>query len=522
MKAHLSPARTGWTALRSFPPLRSLPALVAMALLGAAFFGATPALAQIPPLTTVRVASGLSFPLYVTAPPGDTTRLFIVERRGSDNRGRIKILTQGVVLPTPFLTTEILATDTEQGLLGLAFAPDYATSGRFYVDYTDAGGTTRIVRFTVSADPNVANATGTVILSVSQPYTNHNGGWLGFGPDGYLYISMGDGGSGGDPEDRAQNLNSLLGKILRIDVSGSGYTIPPSNPYAGATTGLDEIWCFGLRNPWRPSFDRQTGDFVIADVGQASREEVDFVPAGTGAGKNYGWRCYEGTLAYTSSATTPCLTCTNPSCPFIWPATEYTHSGGKCSITGGYVYRGAAIPALQGSYFYADYCTGQIWSGTFQGGVLGNVVERTADLAPYGGAYRINNVTSFGEDARGELYICDSDGEVYRIATEASVVGVDGGSPPAAVALRVVGRLPFRTSLALEVDLPVSADVRVEVYDVRGRKVRTLHRGAMPAGRTPLGWDGRLDGGTMAPSGVYWLELAARGTTTTARAVLLR
>jgi glucose/arabinose dehydrogenase len=488
----------------------------------ALLFAAAPVRAQVPPLTTVRVAQGLSFPLYVTAPPGDTSRIFVVERRGSDNRGRIKIVRNGAVLSTPFLTTDVLASDTEQGLLGLAFAPDYATTGRFYVDYTDAGGTTRIVRYQVSPDSNVADPTGTVILSVAQPYTNHNGGWIGFGPDGFLYIAMGDGGSGGDPEDRAQNLNMLLGKILRIDVSGSGYTIPPGNPYAGATAGLDEIWCFGLRNPWRDSFDRQTGDFVIADVGQAQREEIDFAPAGTGAGANYGWRCFEGTLPYTTSTTTPCGSCSNPACPFVLPSAEYDHSGSRCSITGGYVYRGSAIPNLQGSYFYADYCTGQIWSGRFQGGALTGITERTADLVPAGGQYTIAHVTSFGEDARGELYICDSDGEVYRIVTEDSIVGAEGGAPPARVLLKVVGPLPFRSDLTLEVDLPAPAEATVEVYDVTGRKVRTLHQGLLPAGRNGLAWDGRLDGGGTAPSGVYWLRLQAAGVVQSARTVLLR
>ncbi|HET9940251.1 MAG TPA: PQQ-dependent sugar dehydrogenase [Candidatus Eisenbacteria bacterium] len=485
---------------------------------------AGPARAQVPTLTTVRVASGLNTPLYVTAPPGDTTRIFVVERRGSDQRGRIKIVRNGAVLPTPFLTTDVLSSSTEQGLLGLAFAPNYAQTGRFYVYYTDAAGSTQIVRYQVSADANVANPNGTVILSIPHPYANHYGGWIGFGPDGYLYIAMGDGGDEGDPGDRAQDLNTFFGKILRIDVSGSGYTIPPGNPYAGATPGLDEIWCFGLRNPWRDSFDRQTHDFIIADVGQSSSEEVDFFPAGTGAGANLGWRCREGSLPYATSTTTPCGSCSNPSCPFIAPATEYGHTGGKCSITGGYVYRGSKIPALQGSYFYADYCSKQIWSGTFQQGSLTNIVDRTAELAPVGGVgqYSIGFVTSFGEDARGELYICDQDGDVFRIVTKASVVGVDTGGPPASVQLRLMGRLPFYGQLVLEVDLPAPADASVDVFDVRGRKVRTLHRGTMPAGRTPLGWDGRLDDGAPAPSGVYWVRLQAAGVVSSARTVLLR
>src|SRR2546427_4198833 len=306
----------------------------------------------------------------------------------------------------------------------MAFAPGYATGGRFYVDYTDSTGATRIVRHTVSGNPDVANPAGTVILSVPQPYANHNGGWLGFGPDGFLYVAMGDGGSAGDPEDRAQNVDSLLGKILRLDVSGAGYTIPPGNPFAGATPGRDEIYSYGLRNPWRPSFDRRTGDFVIADVGQSSREEIDFTPAGTGAGADYGWRCFEGSLVYAGSNTIPCGSCTAPSCNLIFPVHEYDHTLGRCSITGGYVYRGCAIPDLSGEYFFADYCGNQIYSGRFLGGSFVNLRERTAELAP-GGGLSIGSITSFGEDARGEIYICDQSGEIFKIVPKAHVLESD-------------------------------------------------------------------------------------------------
>jgi glucose/arabinose dehydrogenase len=369
------------------------------------------------------VAQGLSLPLFVTSPPGDTARVFIVEQRGGDSRGRIKILKGGVVQATPFLTTGTLATGSEQGLLGLAFAPDYATSGRFYINYTDSTGTTKIVRHTVSGNPDVANPVGTVLLSIFQPFANHNGGWLGFGPDGYLYAATGDGGSGGDPGDRAQNVDSLLGKILRLDVSGPGYTIPPGNPFAGPTPGRDEIWNYGLRNPWRPSFDRATGDFVIADVGQNLREEINFAPAGTGAGANYGWRCFEGSLPFAASATNPCESCSSPACPMVFPFHEYPHTTG-CSITGGYVYRGCAIPDLRGQYFFADYCGNQIWTGVFQTDTLVNVTDRAAELAP-GGGLTINSITSFGEDARGELYICDQGGEVFKIIADAPVLESD-------------------------------------------------------------------------------------------------
>jgi glucose/arabinose dehydrogenase len=375
-------------------------------------------------LHTVRVAQGLSSPLFVTSPPGDTARVFIVERRGADNRGRVKILKNGTILPRAFLTTPVLSTGSEQGLLGLAFAPDYATSGRLYINYTRSDGTTIIERRLVSADPDTANAAGTTILSIPQPAANHNGGWLGFGPDGYLYVAMGDGGGAGDPGDRAQNLNSLLGKMLRLDVSGALYTSPPSNPFSGPTTGLDEIWAYGLRNPWRPSFDRFTGDLVIADVGQGAIEEINFAPSTSTGGENYGWRCYEGSNFYTESTTIPCGSCLAAGCPKVFPAHQYDHSGGRCSVTGGYVYRGCAIPDLQGQYFFADYCAGRIYSGRFSGGLLTGIADRTAEVAP-GGGLAIGLITSFGEDARGEIYICDQDGEVYKIVPETPVAEAD-------------------------------------------------------------------------------------------------
>jgi len=372
------------------------------------------------PLTTVRVASGLSLPLFVTAPPGDTTRLFIVEQREGDAKGRIKIMKNGSILPTPFLTTTTLATGNEQGLLGLAFAPDYATSGRFYVNYTDSTWATRIVRFTVSGNPDVANPTGQIILSIPQPYNNHNGGWMGFGPDGFLYVATGDGGNGGDPEDRAQAVDSLLGKMLRLDVSGSSYTSPPSNPFFGAMPGRDEVWAFGLRNPWRPSFDRETGDLVIADVGQSAWEEVN-APT-KAAGVNYGWRCFEGNEPYSSSNSTPCTSCTQPGCT-VFPAYVYDHTLGRCSITGGYVYRGCAIPDLRGTYFFADYCGRQIYTGHFQSGTLVDFQDRTTAIAPTG--FTIGNITSFGEDGKGELYVVDQGGQIFKIVPKAQVLESD-------------------------------------------------------------------------------------------------
>ena len=274
----------------------------------------------------------------------------------------------------------------------MAFAPDYSTSGRFYIYYNDSTGATVVARHTVSGNPDVANPIGTRILTIPHPFENHNGGWIAFGPDGYLYIATGDGGDAGDPGDRAQNLNSFLGKMLRIDVSGAAYTSPPTNPFFGATPGLDEIWAFGLRNPWRDSFDRETGDLVIGDVGQSQREEIDFVPAGTGAGANYGWRCFEGNLPYAPSTTTPCGFCEATGCPKIFPAYEYNHGVG-CTVIGGYVYRGCAFPDWNGEYFFADYCTAEIWSGRFQGGLLVIVTNRTQEIAP---GFILGNITSWG------------------------------------------------------------------------------------------------------------------------------
>jgi glucose/arabinose dehydrogenase len=445
------------------------------------------------------------------------SRLFVVEQRGSDNRGRIRIIKNGSLLSTPFLTTAVLPMGFEQGLLGLAFAPDYATTGRFYIHYTDANSNVIIARHTVSANPDVANATGTTLFTIPKPDVNHNGGWMAFGPDGYLYFTVGDGGGGDDIWDNSQNRDILLGKMMRIDVSGSTYTIPPGNPFAGATPGLDEIWATGMRNAWRNSFDRQTGDLIISDVGQNTYEEVNFAPPGT-AGANYGWRCYEGFHTYLNSTTNPCASCSNPSCPMILPAYEYEHTAGRCSITGGYVYRGFDIPSLRGTYLFADYCTGEIWSGTFSGGALTGVQDRTVELEPSG--LTIGTITSFGEDARGELYIC-SDDEVYKIIP-LNPTDVEPTPPPPMAALRVVGPNPFRVRLQVEATSPEAARGAVDVVDAAGRRVRTLLEEQTWSGSRMIAWDGKNDQGTNAPSGVYWIRFRTGDSVLTQRAVLVR
>ena len=343
--------------------------------------------------------AGVVFPLYLTSPPGDS-RLFIVEKGGV-----IRIVKDGSLLPSPFLDlSSKVSGGPEQGLLGLAFDPGYATNGRFIVHYTDVSGNTTLSAYRVSAtDPDQADpATETILLTVEQPFPNHNGGQILFGPDGMLYLGLGDGGSGGDPGGRGQSLADLLGDILRLDVSsGTSYTVPPDNPFVGQTGPRPEVWSYGLRNPWRFSFDAATGDLYIGDVGQNVWEEVDVVAAAAGAGRgaNFGWNVTEGRHCYAS-----------PGCDtsqFTMPVLEYSHAQG-CSISGGYVYRGAAIPALQGHYFYADYCQGWVRSFRLENGQAVDA-HQWPTLAP-GGA-----VPSFGQDAAGELYVMNSEGRVFRI-----------------------------------------------------------------------------------------------------------
>jgi glucose/arabinose dehydrogenase len=347
------------------------------------------------------VATGLDFPLFLTAPPGDGTRLFVVEKTG-----RIRVIKNGTLLPQPFLDLSgRVSGGSEQGLLGLAFHPQYAANGRFVVNYTNSAGDTRVSVFRVSSNPDVADpASEQVILPVAQPYANHNGGMVVFGPDGKLYIGLGDGGSGGDPQGNGQNKGVLLGKILRVDVSGTGVlSVPADNPFVSQNGARPEIWSYGLRNPWRFSFDRQTGDLYIGDVGQNAREEIDVGTTAVQAGRglNFGWNTMEGLACYN-----PGSGCNRAG--LTLPILDYDHSQG-CSVTGGYVYRGRAIPSASGTYFYADYCNGWVRSFRYQGGAVTESRD-WASLRPNG------QITSFGEDAEGELYLMISSGKVFRIA----------------------------------------------------------------------------------------------------------
>jgi glucose/arabinose dehydrogenase len=378
--------------------------LLAVALLVTAPLGAQAA----PSLE--KVADGFTRPVWVGAAPNDTKHLWVIEQAGAiwviDRKTGER---KGSFLD---ITPQVTRDGNEEGLLGLAFAPDYAKSGQFYINYVNKGEsrTTRISRFKVSADPLKADAASEeILMSIRQPHNNHNGGWLGFGPDGMLYVGMGDGGSGHDPADNGQSMKTHLGKILRIDVSGAkGYEVPKDNPFKGSK--LPEVWAIGVRNPWRCSFDRKTGDFWMGDVGQNTTEEINFMPAGKGAGANYGWRLREG-----SEATPTANVGGDKPSGCIDPVYEYKHNGGETggvSVTGGFVYRGP-FKELDGMYFFADYARGRLWSLTRQGEKF-TFANHALDDVPTG-KRGIGAITSFGEDPEGGLYLVEQGGSVYRI-----------------------------------------------------------------------------------------------------------
>ncbi len=361
--------------------------------------GPAPSPLPLLPLVASVAVTGLNAPVFATAPEGDA-RLFIVERAG-----RIVIAQGGVPSATPFLDiTSRVGVAGEGGLLSMAFDPRYAVNGFFYVYFTEVSGDIAIERFQVSAgNPDVADPAPLRILTIThRTFPNHKGGLVRFGPDGFLYIGTGDGGGGGDPSGNSQNLDSLLGKLLRIDVSNASaatpYTIPSTNPFQGQPNRRGEIWAYGLRNPWRFAFDPPAGRLYIADVGQERIEEVD-VSAADGAGLNYGWNVTEGTSCFSSS---PCSTS-----GFTLPVLEYSHdASGGCSVVGGFVYRGSALPELQGRYFYSDFCGGWLRSFVFSGG---SATDQRQSIANMG------TVQSFGEDGRRELYVLTAEGQALRI-----------------------------------------------------------------------------------------------------------
>jgi glucose/arabinose dehydrogenase len=362
----------------------------------------------------VQVNSGLALPVDIQSHPSDPSRLFICEQRGT-----IKVIENGTLLGPFFLDINSLVIDTldERGLLGMAFHPDYDQNGYFFVHYVAPGGTqgiSTIRRYSVTANPNVADPnSGLTIMTLAQPFFNHNAGQLAFGPnDGYLYISFGDGGSGGDPSNRAQNDGLRFGKMLRVDINGddfpadpgNNYAIPPDNPFVGAGNPLDEIWAKGLRNPWRFAFDPHNGDLYIGDVGQENWEEINYTPGTSTGGENYGWKLYEANACFSGAC--------NPA-GLQFPIHAYSSNGGPCSVTGGVVYRGSEIPGLCGTYFFADWCNDQIWSFRMEGGVMKDFMERTAQIED---GFQINALATFGVDALGEMYFVNrNSGLLYKI-----------------------------------------------------------------------------------------------------------
>jgi glucose/arabinose dehydrogenase len=380
------------------------------------------------------IVSGLAAPLFAASPPGDPDRLFILEK----DSGRVVILDLATnqLLPQPFFDVPAaeMTNDGERGLLGLAFHPDYVTNGKLYLNLTNENGNTEIWELTRSGDPNLADSLSQrTLLTVFRDLanSNHNGGWIGFGPDGLLYIGTGDGGSGNDPTNNAQNINDLRGKILRIDVNsdafpadpGRNYAIPPNNPFVG-TNGADEVFAYGLRNPWRASFDSQTGDFYIADVGQNAREELDFLAAGTGAGTNFGWRVMEGNLPTglpqlgNPPAGDPSLRA---------PILDYSHGLGDFqgrTIVGGYVYHGPG--GAQGLYFFGDFISNHIWTVRVEDGQAFDFTQRDDEIVTNAGT--VDQIASFATDGNGRLYAIGLDGEIFRLAPE------DGPAPGEPVA----------------------------------------------------------------------------------------
>jgi len=392
-------------------------------------------------------ASGFSGAVEITHAGDD--RLFVVQQGGL-----IRVLNaNGTINSTAFLNLSgLISSGGERGLLGLAFHPNYASNGYFFVNYTNTSGNTVIARYSVSTtNPDIANTTGIILMTITQPYSNHNGGSIKFGSDGYLYIGMGDGGSAGDPENRAQNINTNLGKILRIDVNTTiapYYTFPATNPYVGIT-GNDEIWAIGVRNPWKFSFNRNNGDLWIADVGQNNIEEINKIVSPLPTGLNFGWRCYEGNTAYN---TTGCV----PIGSITMPVAQYTHSGGNCSITGGYVYTGSMYPNLLNKYFFADYCVNRI----------GYVNTDTNAITYTPNFTGNNNFTSFGEDINGELYITNSN-TIYKIvdSSVASSTSFENGG-------FAIYPNPVKDSFTITNTNNILTK-QIQIYDITGKLVLT-------------------------------------------------
>jgi hypothetical protein len=403
--------------------------------------------AVVPQISLTRLATGLTQPVHITHAVDGSARIFVVEQPG-----RIRIIKNGVLQPTPFLDIAArVLFGGEQGLLSVTFPPLFTTKNYFYVYYVDLAGDIRVSRFSVTANPDVADPSSEeIILTIPHPtFTNHNGGQLAFGPDGFLYLGTGDGGSGGDPNNNGQNTNTLLGKLLRIDVESVAvpYAIPAGNPFAGSLTSSREIWAYGLRNPFRFSFDRLTGELYSGDVGQNLFEEVNVQPAASGGGRNYGWRIMEGFSCFnTANFNLPLTTCNTSG--LTLPVFSYSHAGGNCAVIGGFVYRGAVARSMQGLYFYGDECTGLLWGLRNQGTVWQNALLFDTPFI----------ITSFGEDQAGQIYVASYvTGEIFKVGTPAMASGNFNGDANTDFAfLDLLGEVFYSTAPGVLVNVPGS------------------------------------------------------------------
>jgi glucose/arabinose dehydrogenase len=425
-----------------------------------------------------------SSPVFLTHAGDNTNRIFVIEQPG-----RIKVFpnSQTASNAKTFLDiTDRVVYGGEMGLLGLAFHPDYANNGYFYVNYTaDNPLRTIVARFKVTSNPDSADKNSEFqILTFNQPYQNHNGGWISFRPsDGYLYIGTGDGGSGGDPQNNGQSIYTMLGKILRVDVDGgTPYAIPSSNPFYDSTGNVvREIYTWGMRNPWRCSFDPVTDWFWCGDVGQGAWEEIDLIENG----KNYGWRCYEGNHPYNLAG------CNYPE--YTFPIWEYGH-GPECSITGGYVYRGANVPELAGKYIYGDYCSNKIWSLEYDG------------INPPTNTYLLNatgSLTSFGVDQQNELYLTSFNGKIYRFTP--TVTETKSEITPSGYSLEQNYPNPFNPTTAIRYNIPEESNVTIKVFNLLGKEVDTITNGVQQRGFYEKTWNAER-----FSSGVYYVKMIAQ------------
>jgi glucose/arabinose dehydrogenase len=481
---------------------------------------AAPANSQI---KAVSVIQNVNFPIHVCAPPGDD-RFFIVGQKGE-----VRVYKNGTLLPTWFLdlSGEVHQTLGEQGLLGMVFDPDYATNGHFYVNFTSGvgSGKSTVRRYTVSSNPDSADEnSGLQILELTQPATNHNAGNLVFGPDGYLWIAFGDGGGTGAA---SQSPTTWLGKMLRIDPDGDdfpadplrNYSIPPDNPFVSDPGTLDEIWAFGLRNPWRYTFDSLTGDLYLGDVGQNSFEEIDFEPDSSTGGVNYGWYKMEGSACFQ-----PPTNCNDGT--LTLPIHEYAHGMTTFhAVVGGYVYRGSTLPSfLHGHYFFADEAWHKIWSFRYENGVLSELTDWSTVL-DVGPTNAIRFPASFWQDDDGELYVVEYrtniPGEIWKIIPDPA-----SSVPPASLGSGLVlgpaRPNPFTGETRFEVVAPAGTVLEVGVYDAAGRLVRRLHGQAATGAPILLGWDGRNAAGAGAAAGVYFLRARAGEQGSSRRVALTR